>query len=579
MSPLLLSVALPPLDEQELKRSAGDAESPYTGSRNLGGYGLAIMEAGDVGAAIYYGPAVAGHAHYDKPFMEVYGFGKKLIPDLGYPQFAAEAKDPAAWEEHNLSHYTVTVNASKQASQKRGILNQFAVTPDVRLVDLSAPDAYPGMDEYRRVTLMIGGESESPYMVDFFLVKGGKSHDFSIHGFDGEFATDGIELSPVQEKGTLAGEDVPYSYLYDDPELEKPDKTRSFFSYQGSAYSYLYNVQRGMPTDTWSAVWADKDCGIRAIFPRQGIKEAVIANGNPPKRPGSPESLKYILLRNSGDDGLASRFACVLQPFRTGEEPLRVRRIRDCFLEIKGPHGTDLVYLADDPSKTVRIGGLSITGTCAILRADTSHEVKSVFLSGGGSIHQGLLSVDAGPSQEGRVAAVDYSKNMVTLDMPSLPEGLQSDTILFGRSNYPLRLADERTMIDLGEDSPRIGKIAVSSIDPEGRFVATSNVLYFISAGCYENVWLVNEDFTKWHRITNISDGKALLKEPADLKSEFADKDGDGRITAYLYDVAPGQEFTIPAACWIGNGASGWEMQTNSPAKAFLPDGNELEAK
>jgi hypothetical protein len=315
------------------------------------------------------------------------------------------------------------------------------------------------------------------------------------------------------------------------------------------------------------------------------LDEVVLANANPPRRPGNPESLKYILLRNSGDDGLVSRFACVLQPFRTGDEPLRVRRIREGLVEIKGPHGTDLVYLADDPSNTVRIGGLSIRGTCAVVRADPSRAVKSVFISGEGEIRHGLLSVKSGPAVNGLVEGADFQENRLAL-APALrcsqTSTLTGHTILFGDKNY--RIADAkanegRLAIGLGEDSPRTGKVAVSSIDPEGKFVATSNVLYFVSGGCYENAWLVNEDFTKWHRITNVQDGKVLLKEPADLKSEFTDADGDGKVVAYLYDVAPGQEFVIPAASSVGRARSGeWTLQSNCLMKADLPDGTTLPA-
>ena len=375
----------PVFDKHELTKLAKGAPDLASGNKNLGGYGLGILDAGKderrVGLACYYGPTEGGHAHADRLFFELYGLGKKLIPDLGYPQFAAEDKARTAWESNTSSHCTVTVNASRSNEYQSGKLNQFSVSPDVKLLDVSDPDAYSGLEEYRRVMLLIGGEGESPYLVDFFIVKGGHSHDYSLHGFDGQFSTEGISLV-AQAKGTLAGKDVPFGYLYDDPDLEKPDKTRSFGSYRGAGYSFLYDIQSGKPSDTWSAVWADKDSGIRAIFPTQGLKEVAVASGNPPKRQGNPDSLRYVLLRNSGDEGLASRFACVLQPFKTGDQPLEVRRIGD-LLEIRGADGIDYVYLAEDPAETVKIGGLSIQGGCAVIRMDASHSLKSVFLAGG----------------------------------------------------------------------------------------------------------------------------------------------------------------------------------------------------
>jgi len=218
----------PVLDKAELEKMAKGAPDLASGSKNLGGYGLGILEAGEddcrIGVACYYGPTVGGHAHADRLFFELYGFGKKLIPDLGYPQFAAEDKGRTAWESNTLSHCTVTVDASRASERVTGRLNQFSINPDVKLLDVSAPDTYPGvLAEYRRVMLLIGGETESPYVVDVFEVKGGRSHDYSLHGFDGEFSTEGIELIS-QEKGTLAGEEVPLAYLCDDPDLEREDK-------------------------------------------------------------------------------------------------------------------------------------------------------------------------------------------------------------------------------------------------------------------------------------------------------------------------------------------------------------------
>ena len=563
----------PVLDKARLEKLSKGAPDLASGSKNLGGYGLGILEAGKddrkIGLACYYGPTEGGHAHADRLFIELYGFGKKLIPDLGYPQFAAEDKGRTAWESNTLSHCTVTVNASRSSEYQSGRLNQFAVTPDVKLLDVSDPDAYPGLDEYRRVMLLIGGESESPYLVDFFVVKGGHSHDYGLHGFDGQFNTEGISLT-TQAKGTLAGEDVPYGYLSDDPDLEKPDKTRSFGSYQGGGYSFLHDIQRGKPSGTWSAVWQDKDCGIRAIFPLQDLKEVVTASGNPPKRPGNPESLRYVLLRNSGEEGFTSRFACVLQPFKTGDQPLEVRRIGD-LLEIKGPHGTDLVCLGSNIQRSTFNFQLP-TGGIAIIRMDAAHKLKSVFLAGGGRIEQGSLSVQAAPPISGHVEKLDFRANRVFL-APSPPRPLAPSLVLFGAANYTL------DGTSFGEYTPRTGKIAVDSIDPDGAFLTTRNVLYLASSGFYKDKWLVNEDFTRWHRIENVSSGKVLLKEKADLKSEFADSDGDGKITAYLYDIAPGQEFIIPASCWIGKTATGWQIDSSSPAEASLPDGMKLKSR
>lgn len=588
----------PPLDAKDLRRKAVGADKQFSGTRNLGGYGMGFLEHGTgrdgVGLAVYYGPADAGHAHYDRLAFELIGYGRKLIPDFGYPQFAAEHKDRPAWETHTLSHATVSVDGSRQTTKRRGVLNFFAESPDVQVIDVSAPDAYASAPEYRRMMMLIGGESEAPYVVDFFRVEGGKSHDYSLHGFDGKFSTSGIGLSEVQTKGTLAGEDVPYSYLYDDPDLEKPGKTRPFGSYVGGSLSYLYNVQRGTPSRSWTATWTGDDSGIHAIFPRQSLKEAVIADGRPPRKPGHPESLKFVLLRRSGDD-LASTFSCVMQPFRVrdggkGDDPLAVRTLKTdaqtggTLLEIKGPGGTDYVWAGGSESSVVQAAGIEVVGRCAVIRLDAKGGLRSVFLGDGTTIRHGMLSVEADAGLVSRVESVDIERNEITVsggNAASLP----GQTAIFrpgpSACNYHIddaREKDGRLILSLGDDTTRTGKLEITGFDDNGKFVTTSNILYFASGGMYKHAWLANEEHTVWRRVVDVEKGVVRLSGMSDLRAEFTDADGDGRITAYLYDIAPGEKIAVPSVTWIGRGADGeWTVQACSGVNAALPDGTKIE--
>ncbi|MBP6963257.1 MAG: heparinase II/III family protein [Armatimonadetes bacterium] len=586
----------PALDEATLRRKASVADGGISGTRNLGGYGLGILEHGTdrdgVGLALYYGPAEAGHAHYDRLAFELVGYGKKLIPDFGYPQFAAEHKDRPAWETHTLSHNTVSVDSSRQTTKHRGVLNFFAESPDVQVIDVSAPDAYSSAHEYRRMMMLIGGESEAPYVVDFFRVEGGRSHDYSLHGFDGKFTTQGIGLTDVQTKGTLAGEDVPYSYLYDDPELEKPGKTRSFHSYVGGSLSYLYNVQRGRPSGTWSATWTGADSGIHAIFPRQAMNEAVVADGRPPRRADHPESLKFVLLRNSGED-LSSSFVSVLQPFRVrggkGDDPLAVRTLKTdaesggTLLEVKGDGGTDYVWAGGSTSSEVEAAGIGIVGRCAVIRLDADGSVKSVFLGDGTRIMHGMLSVEAEAGFVGTVESLDLGRNEITVSGGNA-SGLAEKTAIFRPGptacNFRIDGAREKKgglTLSLGDDTTRTGKLEITGIDDDGKFVTTSNILYFASGGLYEHAWLANEDHTVWRRVVAVEKGVVRLSGMSDLKAEFTDADGDGRITAYIYEIGPGEKITVPAVTWIGRDSKGkWTVQADSGVEASLPDGTKL---
>lgn len=584
------------LDEADLRRKAEGAAESLPGTRNLGGYGLGILEHGTgtdgVGLAMYYGPAEAGHAHYDRLAFELVGYGRKLLPDFGYPQFAAEHKDRPAWETHTLSHNTVLVDGKRQETRRKGVLNFFAESPDVQVIDVSAPEAYSSAREYRRVMMLIGSKSEAPYVVDLFRVEGGKSHDYSLHGFDGEFSVEGIGLSDPQTKGTLAGEDVPYSFLYDDPDLEKPENTRTFHSYVGGSLSYLFNVRRGAPSGTWSATWTGKDSGIRAIFPRQSIGEAVIADGRPPRRADHPDSVRFVLLRNTGED-VASSFVAVLQPFRVEDsrapEPLSVRTLRadpsgGALLEVKGPEGTDFVWTGGDAASEIEAASIGVRGRCAVIRLDTDGALKSVFLGDGTSVRQGALSVEGEAGLDGAVEAMSVERNEVTVAGASAA-GLAGRTAIFrpgpSACNYRIdgaKQRDGRLILSLGSDTPRTGKLQVTGIDDNGKFVTTDSILYFAAGGYYKQAWLTNEDRTVWHRVTDVDKGVVRLAGMADLHADLADTDGDGRMTAYLYDIGVGERVRVPSVTWIGRDGSGkWSVQAGSGMRALLPDGTKLK--
>lgn len=184
-------------------------------SRNLGGYGLAVLEGGEgdskYGLSLYYGDAAGGHGHYDRLNIEMFAFGRPMMPDDGYPT-PFRRPNFHNWRGATVRHYAVLIDESRQLNLNKGHLHTFAVTPGVQLVDASAEGAYPGLASlYRRTTAMIPTSPGQFYLLDWYRVRGGSQHDWSFHGpaFT-ELQVTGGALSPVQQRGTLAGEDVAY---------------------------------------------------------------------------------------------------------------------------------------------------------------------------------------------------------------------------------------------------------------------------------------------------------------------------------------------------------------------------------
>ncbi|MBI3923681.1 MAG: heparinase II/III family protein [Armatimonadetes bacterium] len=204
-------------DEEEVARVvAKEGKELGLKTRNLGGYGLAVLESGKEpnrrAVSLYYGDASGGHGHHDRLSIEVWANGRPVMPDDGYP-FPFTRHDFFNWRGANtIRHYCVLVDQATQTNLAAGHLNTLASTPELQLVDASAESAYPrAVSLYRRTTALIDSSPDSSYLLDIFRVRGGRQHDWCFHGppFP-EFSVAGGEPGPVQTKGTLAGEGVPY---------------------------------------------------------------------------------------------------------------------------------------------------------------------------------------------------------------------------------------------------------------------------------------------------------------------------------------------------------------------------------
>ncbi|NPV46453.1 MAG: hypothetical protein HPY69_05825 [Armatimonadetes bacterium] len=196
-------------------------------SRVLGGYGLAILERGEGehkrALSLYFGDASGGHGHYDRLNIEMKAFGHSVLCEDGYPT-PFTRPDFHEWRRANTArHYLVQVDEEPHRNTLAGDLNTLAVAPEVQVVDASAEIAYEGKTPlYRRTAALVDVSPEASYLVDIFRVRGGRQHDWCFHGppFP-EFSLTGGTLGPVQTRGTLAGENVPYGAR--PPALSDPD--------------------------------------------------------------------------------------------------------------------------------------------------------------------------------------------------------------------------------------------------------------------------------------------------------------------------------------------------------------------
>src|SRR5690606_32149608 len=98
-------------------------------------------------------------------------------------------------------------------------------------IDAQSP-AYRQANQYRRNLVQIAGDEGQTYVVDFFHVQGGKQHDYSVHGPPGEVVVTDHMWGAVQP-GTLAGADVNWGEIYDNPLLESKGDSIGYNGYVG----------------------------------------------------------------------------------------------------------------------------------------------------------------------------------------------------------------------------------------------------------------------------------------------------------------------------------------------------------
>ncbi|MCY3767423.1 MAG: heparinase II/III family protein [Gemmatimonadetes bacterium] len=537
----------------ELKEMAAE-------SRLMGGFGLALLRSGRrrerAAVALYYGRAATEHAHFDRLNVELFAYGRKLIPDLGYGEHAAEGDRPAVWTKNTLAHATVVVDGRRQDSQGPGRLEHFVRARGLTWMQVDAPETYHHASEYRRTLALIEIANDARYLLDCFRVEGGSQHDYSLHGFEGEFSVDDITLTPPQKQGTLAGSDVPFGAIYDDAGLTDPlRKGRSYYTYRGGGYSYLYDTRRGNPTASWSSNWRDVKTGIGLSSTFLPSDEAIVAHGDPPRKPGNPKQLTYVLLRNAGDVA-ASRFVAVHEPFKGTKRVHGVEQLdaggETLALRVSHRYGEDTIRHAIGPSG----------GSFGMARHDDEGKLVSLHQSGEGSISADGHTLSIPGPLRGCIVEIDPGSSTITVERDRDSQAfrtaaLKGDVARIGNARrgaaYNITAVEgrgRRYRIGFGDDSFRVGRFVITGRNPDGTGLSTKTNLYMAAQGYYRGAWLTDRDHAHWLPVDDVElaphapgvrrDAGIRLVGGHDLSAGF----GVGDI-AYLYDVGPGDTIEI----------------------------------
>ncbi len=316
-------------DVQKIVDEYGEFE-PKSDIMTSFGFGALRRKKSDVW--MYFG-SNGGHGHRDTLNLGLTAFGLNFLPDLGYPEKTGYQPNRLQWVRSTLSHNTVMVDGCEQKVNEeiRGKIRHFDDGERVKLLDVDASYVYPQCEEYRRCVVNIEVSDTESYTVDFFRIKGGKSHLLSLHAASDEIgATKGLNLIPQADKegnyiGSYAGADVPFG--------EDPNSPADWWydTVYPRGYTWTKNVERDrnlsdkaeidfIIRDFNNAFNAGENLHLLATFlngKNRGEKSLATVDAYPPVKAANKNipKLKYVFEKIEGEE-LDTVFTTVLEPYR-----------------------------------------------------------------------------------------------------------------------------------------------------------------------------------------------------------------------------------------------------------------------
>lgn len=317
-----------------------------------------------------------GHSHYDNGSIILYAVGQELLSDIGYTHSKYRG-----WTINTASHNTVVIDQKAQdaGSMKKQVTGRLQFYDDkdrhVKVVDVDASPAYSIADVYRRRLIMVHAGPGHDYVVDRFDVKGGKEHDWFLHGMCEEEGSLQTSITLDKPLETLVpawgGKEVPKTQFNTDPK-------------RFHAYSYLQDIKNGTATGSWAATWRYGSSGLRSHILSQPGTE-VFRFRSPSIRLANEDDNKLddymsngIMQRHSGD---SSTFIAVHEPFRNApwiesvEEEKEVIAVR---YKLNGIEVEDLITLNNDKVSVTSSAGWKYESGTTI-----SGQVKALDHNGG----------------------------------------------------------------------------------------------------------------------------------------------------------------------------------------------------
>jgi len=404
------------------------------------GYGHASLGRGagphQMQAQLHFSGAY-GHSHLDNLNLTLWAKEREMLPDLGYTWTQMRY-----WTTCTLGHNTVVVNRTDQTtSQSDGDLRWFF--PDSRGVAVVEADGkrgyrnIEGLDLYRRMLVLIPVSEADAYVVDFFRVRGGTRHDWTLHGDADEDTTATCTLPLTGQRKWL---------LEDGEEWQEPTIEGATFN----PYGMLREMARGEtdgPFEVDFRYVAEPGRGLRVHVLAGGPAEVWLGRSPSVRRMGQGAFgdmrkaydfwMPHLLVRRQAEAPLHSLFAAVHEPFEGQPFISRVERLEltpteENAIALRVTHGKTvdtILSTLDEPPYPERStpDGFRLQGRLGIVR-QVQGQTSAAWLFEGEKLAAGGFFLDSeracyrGPV-EAATRRADGAAQDAFLTEADLPEG------------------------------------------------------------------------------------------------------------------------------------------------------------
>ena len=523
--------------------------APPLQSRVLDGAGFVFLESRPhaekleqrAAVALRYGYAL-GHHHQDNLNIEMWAHGQVVSPELGYPCWAHPMGNTSFVAHHNTG--MIDRSAQYAGGTGKGTLELFASAPEASFADVSAAPSGFANRVYRRAVCLADAPDGNVYLFDVLRLAGGTTRTYCFHGPGHKDFDCSLELGQAAKGPWDVGR-----------------------MGRGLKLNIVDPQQAPCDGNVW-AEWACDDNPMKVRLHLLGRPGRRYLTAKCAKTDIPP--IRYLFAEDEAADG-ASEFVSLWEPLlgepfilgvdtltvqgaRAGEfAPLAVR------VRLRGGR-TDTFIYSFNPDSALEVDGIRFQGSFGYWSEQEGRPRCLHLVNGRVLAKNGTGVTSCTPRVAGAVRGIDLTGNRVELD-----RALPADALLTGRLAYfqhgPHRSAyrvramhSDGKVLELAHN-PIIFRSKILTV-AEDRSHLVCELKPRIPGcggarpyGYYDGALLTDETQRARYRVVR-TDGARVFTEPHVAPSDFGDDDGDGRRLALVYDIGPGDRFSVPSSAY-----------------------------